>query len=486
MLQRSLTAPWQHTYRNLLREATYLPDPIARRHMLGHIRERYRVYWPYFLNANNDEGPGKGRNGLYDRDTRNVPQQPPALTITFSTLQLSTVERRARKLLSLLRRANEGYIKALTRVLMLSYGRTGERRYELLEPLVVGHHRDTPSKAEITIGPSREERERYKNRYYPSVPDMPTIPSPRMRLLKPGPPSQCPVPFTPSEKLLALIASQSANMYVRAANVRPTIHAGELMPVQEKSTRWGKKVDERKLMEIWYRKIITKVLPPLPVDELQTLVQLCQGKGKLNLPIRRRQSTITNQASLSSSSTAEENDESTFEGHSLTPDFLTFGPAKGETFEKHTRGRPHRVTRSLLSKIWLEVLNLVPQLSSERAEDSGKEVWKIEWGLEPSLNHKPLAAANAPAVDDYNEDDNISMLPSKDTMDVLFGGVDALTGQKPNLKRELRRRHKLMEASANQADMENIPSAAVEGLDLRRPKHTDNRKPLHPEKENTT
>lgn len=469
MLQRNLTAPWQHTYRNLLREATYLPDPIARKYMLEHVRERYRVHWPYIPTANTGEVPGVRISASHGGDNPNTYQQPLASIMTLNKFQLAAADRRARQLLYLLRRANDGYLKALSRVLMLSYGRTGERRYELLEPLIVGRHRDEPPKSEMAIGISTKEREEYKYRYYAPTPGIRPPERPRLQVRKPGPPSNCPVPFTPPDKLIALIASQSANMYVRAANVRPTIHAVDIVPVTDKTTRWGKKVDERKLMEIWYRKTIAKVLPPLPPDELDVLVKLCKGHGKLDLP-KRRCRPVTMTQKTSSPALVERNDESDFEERFLTPEFLIFGPAKGETFEQHARGRPHRITRSLLSKMWLEVLNLVPQLYSEKSENPNKEVWKVEWGA-PSLMKSETSAERVARDDDgKNKDGNTKMLPPRNIMDVLFGGVHAITGQKPNLKRELRRQQKLME---------RIPSAAVEGLDMSRPKDDGGSQPIH-------
>lgn len=91
--------------RQILREATYLPDAQARKYIAAHALSRWR-----------DSDPSK--------------------------LKFQATERRAelfknaRTSLSILRRANNGERDPLLKVLHLTYGRTGKRRHQLLAPLL--------------------------------------------------------------------------------------------------------------------------------------------------------------------------------------------------------------------------------------------------------------------------------------------------------------------------------------------------------------
>src|SRR3954447_19308555 len=99
----------RHLLRHLLREATYLPDPVAREYIHRHILRRFRDYY---------------QNPLYEGHV-----EPP------HNKRLKSVRENARRALSLLIRANMGQYESLQRVLFLAYGRIGRRRHELLSEL---------------------------------------------------------------------------------------------------------------------------------------------------------------------------------------------------------------------------------------------------------------------------------------------------------------------------------------------------------------
>ena len=98
---------WRPLFRALLRECTYLPDPIARDYSRTHVVQRFRRY--------------------ADKATKDQKN---------NVLWLSARRRSALHGLSLLRRANEGYSRPLEKVLRLAYGRIGRRRRELLEKML--------------------------------------------------------------------------------------------------------------------------------------------------------------------------------------------------------------------------------------------------------------------------------------------------------------------------------------------------------------
>lgn len=96
----------RHLLRAILRQATYLPDPQARKWIASHALRRFRDYLPTV--------------------------KPVAVLEQRWPTQI----REARKALSELRRANAGELKPLVKVLHLTYGRIGKRRRELLKPLL--------------------------------------------------------------------------------------------------------------------------------------------------------------------------------------------------------------------------------------------------------------------------------------------------------------------------------------------------------------
>ncbi|MCJ1431642.1 hypothetical protein MMC27_000997 [Xylographa pallens] len=101
--------------RALLRECTYLPDPLARTHWHARILARARQHHPR-----------QPPLPWWERPRGPRPKRKP---LTAPLLH------QARRLLSTLRRANAGYPRPLESVLLHAYGRAGRRRHELLAAL---------------------------------------------------------------------------------------------------------------------------------------------------------------------------------------------------------------------------------------------------------------------------------------------------------------------------------------------------------------
>ncbi|EFQ99528.1 hypothetical protein MGYG_02540 [Nannizzia gypsea CBS 118893] len=98
--------PWKSHYRSLLREASYLPDPVAKRYMAEYITSRYRKF------------------------------TSPAQQKLMNADKIARLHTRVKKNLRLLQLANQGYTKSLERVLLISYGRIGRRKRILLRPFL--------------------------------------------------------------------------------------------------------------------------------------------------------------------------------------------------------------------------------------------------------------------------------------------------------------------------------------------------------------
>ncbi|EZF34564.1 hypothetical protein H109_04324 [Trichophyton interdigitale MR816] len=100
------TIPWKSHYRALLREASYLPDPVAKRYMAEYITSRYRKF------------------------TSREQQK------SMNAAKIARLHTRIKKNMKLLQHANKGYTKSLERVLLMSYGRIGRRKRILLRPFL--------------------------------------------------------------------------------------------------------------------------------------------------------------------------------------------------------------------------------------------------------------------------------------------------------------------------------------------------------------
>lgn len=300
-------AEWLHLFRALLRESSYLPDPIARSYMRQYVVSSYRVY---------------------------VPKYPKA-EVQVTPLRQIRLRRRAKKTLSVLDRANQGYSKSLDRVLLLSYGRIGARRRELLQPLTT-----LPTPSDDTAVNSVSSK--YTDRWEP-------------------PPT-----------LMALLKSQVRQRQIGLCKLRP--HFKLFTPPIPKENIWGRPTPWKRRKNIrqkWYAKTLDSVYPPLPAQEWELLQGLANGTISWS-PTKRRKAPERKTTSPENPGT-------------LHPEFLVTGPKKGFTFEPWTRGRPHIITSRFMQRAWNRISVLCPAMTW----DSSRENWDIQWGsTKPRL---PLA-----------------------------------------------------------------------------------------------
>ncbi|PGH23974.1 hypothetical protein AJ80_02036 [Polytolypa hystricis UAMH7299] len=291
---------WRHVYRALLRESGYLPDPIARPYMHNYVRLSYRENWPKII--------------------------PNSAASPYGQIHL---ERKARKLLSLLTRANEGYLKPLERVLMLSYGRAGVQRRNLLEPLL-----------------GLPEQIQKAKRPYPADYS-------RIVLARPA-------EWEPLPTLQALIDSQVQRRELKQLGLTERIK--ETKPEYPGTNVWGQEASPKKLNAVkrkWFMALVDNLLPPLPEDQWNTLSGLVIGTEPWTEPQRRPRRAL---------------DE--WSRSALDAEFLVFGPKKGETFEKFAKGRPHHIKRKLMQNLWDKVCTATPRMHW----DGNKGQWLVQWG----------------------------------------------------------------------------------------------------------
>lgn len=290
-LKPQSTPEWRSILRATLRECTYLPDPVARSYMHEYVISKYR-------------------------------KKP--LPVNASRRKKFLAARKARKWLSILTRANEGYQKPLEKVLHNAYGRSGRLRKEYLRQLHQEVPVDTNAVKELVDRPLN-----YGDGWQP-----PAI-------------------------IAALIKSQMNNSLVQSRRVRSPLKSAE--PKIPEQDSWGKPVSEvrrRNIRRKWYGKSMSALLPPLPKEHLATLDGLISGDLPWAPPKRRKakQDPVQDNAVLQ---------------------VLTDGPQKGHTFRDYADGRPHEITTRFMRRQWRRISSLVPRMRWNKHSSKMDFTWDV-------------------------------------------------------------------------------------------------------------
>ncbi|PYH48901.1 uncharacterized protein BP01DRAFT_265815, partial [Aspergillus saccharolyticus JOP 1030-1] len=324
---------WRQLLRSLLREASYLPDPIAKIHMHHHILHRFRHYA--------DNSKFRKRNDLW---------------------QHWQLRKKATKGLSVLQRANEGYLKPLEKVLRMAYGRTGSRRMQLVRDLIVQ-----------------------------ATPSAEPIPTSLQDLLE----RKCMTEdWKPAKVVVDLLKAQAQNPMIQYLNAGPKINQFE--PNIPKENAWSRPVPQcrrRNIRKRWYGKMLSNLLPPLPLNDLEVLEGLISGRLPWTPP-KRRKAVRPTQALAAPASEAH-----------LNVEFLVDGPKKSQTYRPYAVGRPHVFTRRFMVRVWMRLSTLVPRVSIHTEPGTEKLRHRFTW-------NRAIAIKMASPV-------------SKETAADIFGGIDS-------------------------------------------------------------
>lgn len=286
-----------HVFRSLLRQCTYLPDPAARQFLHGHIVSRFRDYHP--------------RSTLAFSSPRHKPTP-------LVQQRLPSLMRTARKGLLFLRRANDGHMRHLGKILAMTYGRVGKRRHQLLKDL--------------------------------KIPDVPVDQAAIEKLAEPG--NQA-VPH-PSERLMALMKSQARRKlthFSRSNNPRTKLEIPE-------ENSWGRAMPIKRVRNFkrrWYAETLDRIMPPLPESEWETLRLRASGQLPWDGPVTRRK-------------------------WAGSPDEAAQGHIVGERTKIKTRGNcsnPHNITPRFMRRLWAKISAQCPLMKPNLARKTG---WDVLWG----------------------------------------------------------------------------------------------------------
>lgn len=323
-----LAAPLRHSLYALLREIRRLPDAASRIQLRSQAFDRYRA----------------GRDASNER--------------------LRSRFRRVQKDLTYLRKANEGYSLQVLKVLMLTYGRVGRRRRELLAPLMRrGDEDDQPL---VPGGEEGDERVRLRG---------PTERDPILKALPSIHPDHVGrVPVLPPV-LKTLLRSQMQVMNPILPNTHrvkslgpdvPTVNAWQRPMPQKRQVNFAKS---------HYKSLLQKTLPPLPGDEWERLRRLALGIEKPDLAGNKGNAENEDGGGARGDGEVSDLEDSLRERQDLQnilkqeKDILGGGTTK-----------PHHLTARFMRRLYVQVFEKCPRLDWDETVKPPR--WNVTWGRE--------------------------------------------------------------------------------------------------------
>ncbi|QSZ28744.1 hypothetical protein DSL72_003246 [Monilinia vaccinii-corymbosi] len=335
---------FRQKYRALLREATYLPDPDARKFAHDLIVNRCNPHNP------------KKRNPIYW-----------GTDYFRSHFDLETCRKRSKKMaqkLHLLERINlEGSSKDLQDVLLRTYGRAGHRRRELLSQLLRPGEQELPQDdtalSHVIDSQIAKNLDATKHAVVEETGTLEVAKRQRREL----------------KELTMFLASQQAHNPMES--IRGKIK--KLLPDIPEKNAWGRRLPaarKEKMRRKWWAYLLERVLPPLPEHEWDRLRDLATEKQPIEELRPRRKEAI----SLSPSQPINHGKRMS---SLLTPARLNLNYWEQENgknpidpddpLKKHTR---RRAMRRIYGMIW--------SISSKMVQDENTKEIKITWGGERS------------------------------------------------------------------------------------------------------
>ena len=351
----------QQTYtrsllRALLREATYLPDGHARLYISSRIVSRFRDYTP----------PNKATSLLDDRRDEQVKE--------------------ARKHLSELRRANLGDVKAMTKLLHLTYGRTGKRRHEMLAPLlepdiVERAAETTPQHPSTTINNDSTNNNITINTNNNSNTNNDTGNNTNNK------PNWQDLTRLPS-KLKALVISQTRTQ--PASPTRPNTR--HLKPQIPATNVWERPMPQKRVKNMtkdWYAQLLQRTLPPLPTALWEDLKLRALGRLPLECLVERRR-TLKPVASQDHQNS--DADRTRVLEREIGVADLTSVDAVLERVDD--KARPRTVDTRFMRRRWSAIF----AQSAKMVWLADKNVWEITWGHDVLLDDAKMRASHTAAT----------------------------------------------------------------------------------------
>ncbi|KAF1939813.1 hypothetical protein EJ02DRAFT_245520 [Clathrospora elynae] len=364
-----------HLLRALLREASYLPDASARSYFRQYVVNRYKAYQPK-------------QNATASFDVRAIEKYRHR---GFRRRHIAIINERTRPLLrkgykglNFLRRANQGEIACLQKVLFFAYGRMGRRKYALLESVL----RPDPVMDSNAAPPPPVEATPLQKLYHSSKRYLQYFDAPEA-VSK----THCTINISDRySRLRTVVKSQhQKGLSIHRELKRPALKT----PINNVWERPMPIKRARNNVRRWYAETMTRLLPPLPNPEWDNMHAMMVGDKQISL-VKRRAPSLE----LSPRLTTEDQlfSKAVEEAIALDKPSRADRPAGMQ--------RPHAITPKFMQRLYTRILTLCCKLEY----DYEHKRWRAIWG-EPIKSIKP-SIYNAP------------------TDQSLFAGVDA-TGRVP-------------------------------------------------------
>jgi hypothetical protein len=352
--------------RALLREASYLPDATARSYFRRYIVGRYKAYQPK-------------QNATASLDVQAVEKYRHR---SFKRRQIAIINERTRPLLrkgqkglNFLRRANQGEIPCLQKVLFFAYGRIGRRKYALLENLLRSDPiMDGGAPPKEVEGPTPLQQLYYSNKRYLQYFDAPKVERSKMHYV-----------INISDRysrLRAVLKSQhQKGLSIHRELKRPFMKT----PINNIWERPMPLKRARNNVRRWYAETMTRVLPPLPNEEWDNVHAMLVGERRIGLVRRRARASDLSSEEDAFTSTIEE-------AIALDRPSKADKPAGDQ--------RPHAITPKFMRRLYTRILMLCCKVEY----DDEHKRWKAIWGepmksIKPALYRAPTDASLFAGVD---------------------------------------------------------------------------------------
>lgn len=360
-----------HLLRALLREASYLPDAVARQYFRRYIVSRFKAYQP-----SQNASTSYDVHALEKYRHRSFKRRQLSIIIERSSKQ----QKKAQKGLYYLRRANQGEIPCLRKVLFFAYGRIGRRKYSLLDDLLKPDpikDGDKVLAAPDFAGPSPLQKLYYSNKQWLQYFDAP----------KPAPNDNYVINISDRySRLRAVLKSQhqrsiSLHRPLKRPFLKTPMHNIWVRPMPIKRA-----VNN---VRRWYAATMTLLLPPIPIEEWDNLHDMVHKKRMVGLVRRRTPVTTTQSATLE---------------HVRDPINIIFDGLRMDTLSKADKPagilRAHNITPKFMRRLYSKVL----QFCCKIEYNTERKHWAVVWGeasqpISPDVYRGPSDASLFAGVD---------------------------------------------------------------------------------------
>ncbi|PVH93460.1 hypothetical protein DM02DRAFT_227447 [Periconia macrospinosa] len=360
-----------HLLRDLLREASYLPDANARTYFRRYIINRFRAYQPKQNAATAPDARAIEKYTQKAFKRRNV---------SIIEHRVRPLQRKAQKGLNYLRRANLGEFNCLKKLLFFTYGRMGRRRYALQQKLL------TPEDADQTTNTPAPLQKLYNsNSEYLAYFDAP--------VKKSDAATHYMINISDRfARLKAIVKSQHANNISLVRSLKLPYFKTPILNL------WHRPMPKRRArndVKRYYAEMMAQLLPPLPAAEWDAIKAMMEGTKHVGL-VRRR--TPADQQRR-----PEVNEGAAFAA--LVNKAIAMNkPSKAD--RPAGIQRPHTISVRFMRRMYTRIFPYCCKLEF----DSERNKWIAVWGA--VQNQIPSHIYSAPVAED------------------LFAGVDE-TGRKP-------------------------------------------------------